>query len=326
MKKKIELILIPVILAVTALAIFGINNSKKNKGGFGGPGGLGGARGGNFNQVYSTKTQEARITTLHDYVITNGEVETQTNIQVFPSIGGKVIEVKVALGSKVEKGQVIARIDPSEPGSRYAVSEITSPISGSVIATPIREGIKAQVSSVITTIGDIENLKVSANIPERYVATLKPGLKAEITLEAYEGVIFPAIVIEVSPVLDAATRTKKVILAFDKKDGRINAGMFSRVKLYTLDYSGAVTVPVKAVVENGDKNYLFTFTDDCKVHKVEVTLGNKVDGVVQVLSGINEGDFVVVEGMLSLFDGATAKDITRPELTAWNAKPEGNAL
>ena len=69
---------------------------------------------------------------------------------------------------------------------------------------------------------------------------LKIGLKAEISLEAYPEQIFSATVVRVSPVLDAASRTKQVILNFDKKDSRVNAGMFAKVKLYTVDYVNVV--------------------------------------------------------------------------------------
>ena len=306
-------IIVVVLVVATILACVLIMGKKKSgPGGFGGPGGMPGGFGSfGGGQTYSVKTQVAVPTTLHDYVVTNGEIETQSSIQVFPSIGGKIVEVAVSLGTAVQKGDLIAKIDPSEPGSYYALSSVTAPISGSILSTPSKPGNKVSASTVITTIGDIENLQVSANIPERYVAALKPGLKAEVTLEAYPDDIFKATVADVSPVLDSATRTKKVVLVFDKNDARVNAGMFARVKLYTLDYSGLITVPQNSFTELNDEFYLYVVNDDGNtVRKVKVTKGNTVDGITQVKSGINEGEVVVVEGMLSLYDGAKILDIT----------------
>lgn len=313
-KTTVTIITIAALVAVTGGILWGLNYSQKKKaGGFGGFGGRGRGGWGNFgggNQTYSVKTITAEKQTLHDYVITNGNVKTKTSVQVFPSIGGKIVETLVSLGSHVDKGDVIAKVDPSTAGSHYALSSVTAPISGSILSSPVRAGTQVSANTVVTTIGDIENLQVTANIPERYVAALKPGLKAEITLEAYEGVVFNATIVEVSPVLDAATRTKEIVLDFDKSDERVNAGMFARLKLYTLDYSGKILVPQNALVTNNDITYLFIKNDDNTVSKRTVKTGKSVDGMVQVTDGIEIGECIVTEGMLYLYDGASVKDIT----------------
>lgn len=259
--------------------------------------------------VTPVRTVVANEVILQDYVMTSGDIQTQTSIEVFPSIGGTVVQMNVSLGSPVKKGEVIGYIDPSEPGSYYAKSPITCPISGSILTAPAKPGQKVQASSVITKIGDIENLQISAKIPERYVAELAVGQKAEIRLEAYPDVSFSASVVRISPVVDSATRTKEIILNFDKKDSRINAGMFAKVKLFTSAYKGTFAIGQDSIVSNSDKNYLFVVNDDDTVSKREVTLGKNVDGYYQILSGIEFGETVVTEGMLTLYEGAKVRDI-----------------
>ena len=259
--------------------------------------------------VTPVRTVVANEVILQDYVMTSGDIQTQTSIEVFPSIGGTVVQMNVSLGSPVKKGEVIGYIDPSEPGSYYAKSPITCPISGSILTAPAKPGQKVQASSVITKIGDIENLQISAKIPERYVAELAVGQKAEIKLEAYPNVSFSASVVRISPVVDSATRTKEIILNFDKKDSRINAGMFAKVKLFTSAYKGTFAIGQDSIVSNSDKNYLFVVNDDDTVSKREVTLGKNVDGYYQILSGIEFGETVVTEGMLTLYEGAKVRDI-----------------
>ena len=259
--------------------------------------------------VTPVRTVVANEVILQDYVMTSGDIQTQTSIAVFPSIGGTVVQMNVSLGSPVKKGDVIGYIDPSEPGSYYAKSPITCPISGSILTAPAKPGQKVQASSVITKIGDIENLQISAKIPERYVAELAVGQKAEIKLEAYPDVSFSASVVRISPVVDSATRTKEIILNFDKKDSRINAGMFAKVKLFTSAYKGTFAIGQDSIVSNSDKNYLFVVNDDDTVSKREVTLGKNVDGYYQILSGIEFGETVVTEGMLTLYEGAKVRDI-----------------
>lgn len=316
MEKKSKLSLIVTVAAVllTVAAVVAIN-ATKNTENAGGPG-KGGSRGrgGAGNTIFTVRSAEAVKKTLNDYVITNGEVESQSAVEVFPSMGGKVQQINVLLGSQVKKGDVIAKIDPSEPGTKYALSPVEAPISGSIVSTPLKVGTKVTTNSAVTMIGDIDNLQISASVPERYVSELKTGLKAEITVEAYPDVIFMATVSRVSPVVDAATRTKQVIMNFDKKDSRVNAGMFAKVKLYTSKYSGKLVVPSDAIITNDDDvSYLFVVNDDYTVSRRTVKTGKAIDGMIQVTDNLMAGERVVYEGMLSLSDGANVNDLAKPK-------------
>ncbi|MBE6360910.1 MAG: efflux RND transporter periplasmic adaptor subunit [Treponema bryantii] len=295
------------IILITVVAIVAVNLFKgKKKPAFPMSGGMGR----NVSSVTSVRTVIAENSVLHDYVVTNGEIETQKSIEVFPSIGGKVVEMKVSLGSPVKAGDVIAYIDPSEPGSYYAKSPVTAPIDGSIITSPVKTGQKVSMSSVITKIGDIDNLQVTAKIPERYIGDLHIGQKAEVSLKAYPEDVFYAKVVRISPVVDPASRTKEIILNFDKKYEKVNAGMFAKVKLFTLDYEGYPTIKQDAFVNNNDEYYLFVVKPDSKVEKRKVLRGKNVDGYYQVLEGVEPGEVVVVEGMLTLYEGAEVNDIS----------------
>ena len=316
-KTHVTIIVVVAILAALGGALLAINHSKKAKaGGFpgapGGKGGWGGFGGFGGAQETSVRTMTAKNTRLTDFVITNGEIETQTAIEVFPSIGGKVVEMKVSLGSPVKQGDIIAYIDPSEPGSYYAKSPVIAPISGSIISSPVKTGQKVSVSSVVTKIGDISNLQVTAKVPERYVADLRIGQRAEITLQAYGSEKFYAKVVRISPVVDAATRTKEIILNFEETYEKVNAGMFAKIKLYTNDYDGYPVITQDSVVNNNDEYYVFVVKEDNTVEKRHVTLGKNIDGYYQLLEGISEGDSMVIEGMLTLFDGAKVRDVDAP--------------
>lgn len=313
-KSKISLIVTvaAVLLTVAAVVIINATKNTENAGDPGKGGGRG--RGGTGNTIFTVRSAEAVKKTLNDYVITNGEVESQSAVEVFPSMGGKVQQINVLLGSQVKKGDVIAKIDPSEPGTKYALSPVEAPISGSIVSIPLKVGTKVTTNSAVTMIGDIDNLQISASVPERYVSELKTGLKAEITVEAYPDVIFVATVSRVSPVVDAATRTKQVIMNFDKKDSRVNAGMFAKVKLYTSKYSGKLVVPSDAIITNDDDvSYLFVVNDDYTVSRRTVKTGKAIDGMIQVTDNLMAGERVVYEGMLSLSDGANVNDLAKPK-------------
>ena len=262
----------------------------------------------------TVRTQTAHLNALQDYVLTNGEIESRNSVEVYPDIGGKIAKVYVSLGSHVKKGDVIAEVDPSVPGSQFTNSPVYAPISGTISSTPLEVGAKVSTSTALTVIGDVKNLQITSKIPERYVAALKKGLHADVTVGAYSDTVFSASVVNISPVVDPKSRTKEIIMVFDEKDERINAGMFAKVKLNTILYEGYITVPESAVIELDGTNILYVASSDgTTVSKREVTLGHSVDNTVQVLSGIEEGERVVVEGIRLLYDGALIKDIQKTE-------------
>ena len=312
-------VIIAICFAVLVLSFMVVKASLKKKGaGFGGfaafPMGP---------SAVSVKTETVSLDSLQDYVNTSGEVQTQSSIDVFPSIGGKIVRVYVSLGSYVKKGQRIADVDPNAPGDDYAYSPVYAPISGTVTRTPLKVGTTVMASTSITTIGDVANLQITARIPERFVGSLKKGLKADVTLQAYEDQVFSASVTRVSPVVDNMSRTKEIILNFDDKTTLVDAGMFAKIKLFTDVYEGHVTVPENCVIKTDEDNSVFILNQDgATVHKVQVKLGKSVDGRVQVLEGLQEGDRVVTEGFKVLAEGAQVMDITKGGGSQEQKEPE----
>lgn len=300
--KKTFLIII-IALVATGGIIFLINVLKKSPP----PGGPKKDKGGS---VATIRIAKAEIATLKDYIIVNGEVECQTQVDIFPSINGKVYSVASNLGDFVKKGQILMRIDPSEPGSNFALSPVDSPISGVVLSTPLKTGTKVTTSTVVTTIGDTSRLQITAPVGEKYIEGLVPGLVAQVFLAGYPDAVFSSHVAKVSPVVDKDTRTKDTILFFDNYDARINAGMYATIKLYTKDYVGVPVVPKDSVVSNApDDSYVFVI-DGGKATKRAVVVGKTVDNLIQITQGVQEGEDVATEGILSLSDGSQVKVLT----------------
>lgn len=261
--------------------------------------------------VYTVRSEKVVQQNLISYIQTNGDVEAASSIEVYPDMGGKLVRTSVALGSQVRKGQVIAEVDPSTPGVPYAISPVRAPLSGAITSVPLQPGTTVTVNTPIAVIGSIDDIQISANIPERYASLLKPGLKADITLEAYPGIIFPATVTRVSPVVDALSRTKEIQLIFEQSDDRINAGMFAKIKLYTTETDNVLTIPEACIVTSFGNKSVFVLSGDSTVSQREVTTGMSVDGIVEVKTGLNLDDRVIVEGMQLLTDGAVVRDISQ---------------
>jgi len=232
-----------------------------------------------------------------------------STVEVNPYVAGKLVSIRLPLGSKVGQGDLIAEIDPSTPGSAYALHQVYAPITGTITSLPLAAGSKVGTTSIIAKIGllDSNGLQISSRIAERYVGVLRTGLKATVLLEAYPGVSFPATVSRVSPVVDSTSRTKEIRLSFDRPDSRINAGMFTRIRLDTVNYANRLKLPAEAIVSDSTGSHAFVVLPGDTVAKRPVEIGITVDGVAEIRKGLALGDTVVVEGASVLTDGAKVK-------------------
>jgi multidrug efflux pump subunit AcrA (membrane-fusion protein) len=290
--------------------------AERNNAGSGGPApagknggpGMDAAQSAGTQTVFSVRTAGAERRTLQAYIEVNGNVAAGDQIAVLPSMEGKLVSMKAGLGSIVQKDQLLAEVDPSLPGKTYSLSPVYAPISGIVISTPSAEGSTVTKTSSLMTIAVAGSIRIEAQIPEREIGQLKNGLKAAVTLEAFPGETFPAVITQVSPVVDISTRTKKVILAFDQADARINPGMFARLRLSTRTYQNVVTVPSGAITEIRGQQGVYVHERDV-VRFAEVETGVTVDGETEIRRGVEEGERVVIQGQQFLSDGARVKVI-----------------
>ena len=304
-KLKRSIFTLCVIAALVIVAAAAKGGSKK---GMPGMPGLGTSQ---KEAVHSVKTEIIEPKDLQEYLSLNGNIQANNTISVYPQIGGRITKVFVTLGSTVKRGDKIAEIDPSSPGSYYEVSPVYAPIDGTITALPLTVGTSVNTQTAIAQIGNIEQLQIKARVPERDIASLNNGLTAEITLFAYKDQTFDAHVIRVSPIVDEVSRSKEIYLSFDKEDERINAGMYAKIKLNTILHKNVFVISYDAVQTVDDETIIFVVNDDNTVSERKVELGVNVDGNVEILSGVSAGEKVVVSGIQSLSEGAKIKEVNK---------------
>jgi multidrug efflux pump subunit AcrA (membrane-fusion protein) len=258
--------------------------------------------------VFSVKAAQAGIHTLAAILEINGDIVSGRQAEVFPDTSGKLTSVRVSLGSRVHKGDIIAYLDPSKPGMNYMPSPVSAPISGTISSMPVSTGMTVGPGTSITTISVMEDLEIIARIPEREIAGLEEGLKADVTLQAYPGEIFTATVVHVSPILDSASRTKLITLRFDRNDPRINAGMFARIRINTKNYPDTLAIPAEAVMDKHGVRTVFVSREG-KAELREITTGVTIDGLTEIKSGLRAGEIVVIQGQQLLSDGVAVRVI-----------------
>ena len=295
---------IPAASEQTAVQGTGSTQSGARQGGSGGQGG-GGQRGGGT----AIRITPVVLGTVENSVILNGDVLSSAQVSIYPELGGKLTDLRVREGDRVNRGQVIAMVDPSRPGDSFFFSPVISTVSGAVLAIPVNIGDTLQANSVICVIGNLSNLRVETHVPERFSVNMRKGLPAQISFEAMPREIFSAEIDEISPVLDPASRTLRITLRLlpdssGRVDPRIMAGMFATVSLVTNSRIDVPVIPRTALIHTYGNWIVFVVPEDSNnARRREVTLGLESETMVEILSGLEPGDRVVSMGQNFLADG-----------------------
>lgn len=248
--------------------------------------------------------------TVQEYIKVNGDVVAGRTVTMYPDASGEIVERNVAVGRYVRVDQQLAVVDPSQPGQRYSKSPVLSTIAGTVTAVHVEIGDTVTQQTAIATVGDLSNLEIVTYVPERYAASIDTGLIAELSFEAFPDELFIARITEVSPVVDATSRTLEVSLALTERDARVKAGMFATMRLITREESGVLAVPPQAVTRYYDDDVVFVVSADGTVERRSVTIGLISNDLVQIASGIEEGESVVTAGITNVSDGATVRVVS----------------
>jgi multidrug efflux pump subunit AcrA (membrane-fusion protein) len=263
--------------------------------------------------VYAVRTMTVEKRDIQEYLEVNGDVITETSVDIFPDMAGKLVKLNVMLGGAVKKGEVIAEIDPSKPGLAYALSPVKAPISGTVTSVSGKIGATVGTASVIAQVGQVDRIQVKTFIPEREIGKVRVGQSACVTFEAYPGRVYSARVSRLSPVVDPVTRTKEVRLSFLTTAENLSVGMFGRVRINTKLHAGRLVVPEDVVVRQDGKPAVFVLAGDGRVEKREIITGVSVDGVLEISGGLREGEIVVSEGQSLLEDGSKVRVVSPKE-------------
>jgi len=187
---------------------------------------------------------------------------------------------------------------PSTPAN--ARMPVRSPLSGTVIERMVTEGQFVQPDNTpLATIADLSTVWVTADIFERDLHLVQSGQKAEVTTAAYPEQRFVAQVAHVGDVVDTTTRTVKVRFLVANPSGRLKPEMFASVSLFLDEAKPTLTITPQAVFTEGGHTFAYVNTKerDFVRRPIETAPG---DGELQVLSGLQAGEFVVSNGALML--------------------------
>lgn len=208
-----------------------------------------------------------------------------------------------------------ARVEAAR--ARLADTTIRAGFAGRTGFRRVSVGSVVSSGTVITTLDDSSLIKLDFTVPETYLFALRPGIPVTAATAGLRGRTFEGKITNLDSRVDPVTRSMFVRAEIPNPDGIIRPGMFMTVSLQG-DVLPALIVPEAAIVPEQGRAYVFV-VDGGVAHRREVALGRRKPGEVEVLSGVKEGERVVVDGTQNLQDGAKVHD----QATA--AAPQPNA-
>lgn len=178
---------------------------------------------------------------------------------------------------------------------------IQAPFSGVVGLSDISIGAYVTAGTAITTLDTTERMELNFSIPERFLGQVSAGQEVRGVSPAYPDQPFRGELVELGTRINELSRSLPVRALIDNTDGRLRPGQFMSATL-TLQQREALVIPEQAVMIRGDKQYVFV-AEDGSARRVSVELGSRMPGMVEVVSGVQPEDEVIVTGQDRLSSG-----------------------
>lgn len=203
---------------------------------------------------------------------------------------------------------------------KLEITQVTAPFDGTIINRYVELGQTVQPSEKMLTLAALEPLEAEVFLPERKVGDLASGQTVKFSRDDSFDNEFMGRVDRLSPVVDRETGTVKVTLSIPNAPGFARPGTYTHLRIVTASKTAEAVIPKKALIyDSRQLTYVFTtYLDEknaaqTRVKKVQVETGIEENGMVEILSGIQVGEQIVLTGKDSLKDGLLVRD---PSLNA----------
>ena len=197
----------------------------------------------------------------------------------------------------VKKGEVIIALKDEK--------NIVADFEGKIGKREIAQGVLGS-NSLIITLDDLKKIVIDIKVPENYVGILKPGLKAEIMNSAFNRT-FKGKVESISSRIDPSTRSILARIIVDNSNFQIIPGQLMTVKIIYNEIN-QIGVPESAVTIQGNTAFVYIVNSNIAEKKI-IKMGKRNFGKVSIISGVNEDDAVISEGVSKVRDKSKVKII-----------------
>lgn len=184
---------------------------------------------------------------------------------------------------------------------------IISPMDGVVSNRAVEPGTLLSQGMQIVTITQTDPIRFQVSLPTTVFSQIEVGkTEVSIDVDAYQGKPVQGIVTRMYPVADSVTRTVRVEVSLDNKEGLYVPGMYAVGTFAVNKRENVLAVPFDSVIRN-DKERIVYVVKDGKALVRKITLGVRQDAIVEVVDGLSEDDEIVVAGHHRLTDGVSVK-------------------
>ena len=187
----------------------------------------------------------------------------------------------------VKKGEEIVKLKDRS---------IIAPFDGIVGKRGLSEDVLGSENSIIITLDNSSVIYCDLKIPENYASVIKNGLPIEAKFSGYKNKIYKGKVNDVSSRINAETRSLLTRIQIKNENFELVPGSLLEV---TLNYNqrNSLSIPDTSMMLEGNKAYVYKISKDNVANKIEIIFGLRNGGKVEVISGLNEGDIIVAEGL-----------------------------
>ncbi len=224
---------------------------------------------------------------------------------------------ELELNNYVNKGDVIVKLKSGD---------IIAPFSGVVGYTGLTEDIFVSDKTIIITLDDTKYIYSDIKIPENYSSVIKKGLPIEAKVSSFKNKIFKGKVDFISSRINADTRSILTRIKIENSELELISGSLLEVSIM-FNMRNSIGVPDTSIMMEGEKAFVYKVSDENIVNKLEVQIGNRSEGKIEILSGLNEGDIIVAEGLKKVYPRAKINPIREGEENSqsnWKKKEDKN--
>jgi membrane fusion protein (multidrug efflux system) len=185
-------------------------------------------------------------------------------------------------------------------------TQIRSPLTGKVAKrfVSVGEQVDGTAAQPIAEVAELSEVELLGNLPAMYLAKLRVGESLAIESDAFSAKKLSGRVVAISPAVDAATNVGLIRIRIPNSNGVVRLGMYLTAQIAVENHPNALTLPPEAVYrdEKGDPHVYRV--EQNKATAADVKLGIQTKDRVEILSGVNEGDTVILSGGYGLTDQA----------------------
>ena len=178
--------------------------------------------------------------------------------------------------------------------------EVRSPVAGTIVGRTVSAGAVVTPSDSLYVISDLQSLWVIAQVPEQHLSLLRSGLTVEVSVRAYPDKTFPARITYIGDALDPETRTVEVRCELNNPGRQLKTEMFATLTIHTGGSREAVVAPLEALQNVDGEEVLFVPEGEYSFRARRVRVGRHSGSVVEIVSGLQAGEKVVVAGAFRL--------------------------